>query len=858
MGKDAKRLFTEFQPEAYKLDIRPNKKAKTFTGTVSIRGRKTYRPNQRLTFHQKDLKITDAQIIKHDKKGDQTIVVDRINHHAAYAEVRLHASQTLYPGEYTVTMEFKGKITQAMSGIYPCFFEHRGQKKQLLATQFESHYAREAFPCIDEPEAKATFDLAIHAPKGEIVLANTPVRTQLDKDEQTVSIFETTPRMSTYLLAFVIGEMHGAEAKTKGGITVRSWGSVAVPKTHLQYSVDEGVRLLEFFTDYFGIPYPLEKCDQVALPDFDAGAMENWGLVTYREVALLADPVNRSVSNEQYISLVVAHELSHQWFGNLVTMRWWDDLWLNESFASLMEHLALDAIHPEWQQWEAYAAMDVVSTSSRDVYSDIQPVGVKVTDPDLIHTLFDPGIVYAKGGRLLKMLRDHIGDKAFVAGLKVYFTKHAYGNASRQDLWDALSQTSGQDISALLTPWIAHPGMPLLTVVQNGRKLHITQQRFLLDDAKDSFVWPIPLLADVPLAPSIIDRHENDVTAKKDGFALLNQHASGHYIVHYSQPAHRAYLAKSIETGKVPTEARINLLNDRYMLARLGVAPLTDGMDLTARLAHEPRENVWALMSRILNSAHQLTEGDMTSERYLRKLRCTLAYEWYAKLGWDDKPDDDTNTKQLRQVMISFMIAGEDTAAIETALSIYKKHKRLQDIPAEPRSTILVAAVRYGDQEKVIERLLGEYEHSSPELQHDISAALSSTRDAHYAKHILETALGEHGFVRAQDVLRWTALFVRNYHVRAVAWDFMVTNWKWLEATLENSKSFDFLPVYCAGAISTPDWEKKFHDLFDSKRSNKTLQRNIAVGTADIRARIAWRERDEALIAAWLYASDQT
>ncbi len=859
MKKDAKRLFAEFQPEHYELEVVPDKGKKIFTGKVIIRGRKVYRPNLRLTFHQKELKITKATIVKHDKKGDEELPVARINHHAKYGEVRLHANHKLYPGSYTVTMEFRGKITQVMSGIYPCFFEHDGKQKQLLATQFESHHAREVFPCVDEPEAKATFDLTLVTPADETVLSNTPVKVESSvkgrgPGELKTTTFETTPRMSTYLLAFVIGEMHFVERKTRDGIVIRSWSTVAQPKAHLAYSADEGARLLDFFTEYFGIPYPLAKCDQVALPDFDAGAMENWGLITYREVALLADPKNRSISGEQYVSLVVAHELSHQWFGNLVTMKWWDDLWLNESFASLMEHIALNDIHPEWQQWETYTATDVISTSSRDVYSDIQPVGVKVTDPDLIHTLFDPGIVYAKGGRLLKMLREYIGDEAFAKGLRAYFKKHEYANATREDLWQALGHASGQDISALMTPWIEHPGMPLLHITQKAGHIHVVQERFLLDDVHDSFVWPLPLLADQSIRPAMLATRSADVTTAANHFVVMNDQASGHFVSHYTEPAHRKYLAEGIKKRSIRTEARINLFNDMYMLARHGDVPLTDALELVVQSAKEPRESVWALLVRVVGSAQQLTEGDAKAEERLKALKRSLGRYWHSQLGWEDAPKDDANTKQLRQVAISLLIGGEDSEAIKHALQLYQSAKSLQDIPAELRGTILICAVRHGDKPQVIKRLLREYDGSSPDVQLDITSALTSTKDPAQAQAILGKALGEKGFVRAQDVLRWIALFLRNYYAREVAWDFMVKHWNWLEETLENSKAFDFLPVYCAGVISTPEWQEKFHKLFDPKKDNKTLQRNIAVGSADIAARTAWRRRDEPKISAWLAA----
>lgn len=851
MGKTAARLFEQFQPDHYDLTLLPDAQTKQFQGTVTIRGKKTGRPSQRLTFHQKDLKITGATVIKHGKSGDEAVKIDRVNNHASAYEVRLHSASMLYPGHYTVTLEFEGKITDNMTGIYLSTYEHKGVQKTLVATQFESHHAREAFPCIDEPEAKATFDLTVAANKGDVALGNTPVKKQASKDGRLITIFETTPRMSTYLLAFVTGEMHCFEAKTKDGIEVRSWSSLASDESFLEYSVNEAVKILEFFTDYFGVAYPLKKCDQVALPDFDAGAMENWGLITYREIALLADPKNRSISNEQYVSLVVAHELSHQWFGNLVTMKWWDDLWLNESFASLMEHLALDTIHPDWQQWEMYTATDVISTSSRDVYSDVQPVTVQVTDPDLIETLFDPGIVYAKGARLLKMLREYIGDEAFASGLKSYFKDHAYANATRDDLWKSLSKASGKNIGQLMDPWLTHAGMPVIEVAQTNGTIELSQKRFLLDDKDDDYVWPVPLLADQKLSAELLESRSATVTSPASDFVLLNQYGSGHYFTHYAEAGHREFITAKLQTRELPTEARINILNDAYMLSRKGEASLIEALDIVKECDQEDRDSVWSAISRVIVAASQLTEGSKTAEDQIRALRRELAKHWYNKLGWADRPADDSNTKQLRHTALAYMVSGEDNSALKEALARYQAAKSLQDLPAELRSTILGAAVKHGPK-RVVDDLLKIYPKVSADIQLDITAALGSTKDPKVAEHIYDQALGPKGFVRNQDVMRWLAVFIRNPYIREVIWQYIQTNWQWIESVLGDSKSFDYLPIYCASAFNSAAWEKKYHDFFEPKRQQKTLERNILVGYADIAARVAWRQREEKKLLAWL------
>lgn len=851
MAKKVTRLFTSFEPQSYELRIEPNKNSMTFRGSVKIKGKKVGRPSQRLTFHQKQLKITSASVVCHDRKSDRVIEVERTNNQNTLYEFRIHSRETLYPGSYTIELKFEGKITDDMQGIYVSNFQHEGVNKQLVATQLESHHARELFPCIDEPEAKATFQLTLVTEPDISVLSNTPILKQVKESDLQVTLFEPTPRMPTYLLAFVYGEMHFVESKTKQGVVVRSWSTVAQQKQTLQYSVDEAVKCLEFFTEYFGVDYPLPKCDQVALPDFDAGAMENWGLITYREVALLTDAQNRSISNEQYISMVIAHELSHQWFGNLVTMKWWDDLWLNESFASLMEHIALDEIHPDWQQWEHYVASDVISTTSRDIYSDIQPVGVDVTDPDLIESLFDPGIVYAKGGRLLKMLRDYIGEEAFRKGLVSYFKEHAYSNASRTDLWTRLSESSGKNVSDLMAIWIRQPGMPVVTVDQEGTVLKINQKRLLLDRDDDESIWPIPLLADQTLKPDLIETRTANISASSPEFVTLNQHASGHYFVRYDNPKHRKFLNKQIQNLKLLVEARINILNDAYVLSRKGISPLTEAFDTVLGCVSEDRDSVWAAISRILSAGSQLTEGNDSAESQIKKLRIQLATNLYNKLDWDEKPNDDPNTKQVRHTALAYMAIGEDAGVIKEAIRRFETCPDLSTLPAEIRSTILSVAVKHGNS-SVIDRLLGEYANATADLQLDITAALSATKQPKVAEKVFAKALGPRGFVRTQDLMRWIAVFLRNHYIRDFTWDWLTTNWQWVEQSLGQSKSFDYLPVYCASNFTTSEWKAKYLEFFEPLTSDKRLQRNIAVGRADIEARIAWRKRDETPITKWL------
>ena len=845
MSKKTKHLYSQFQPTNYQLNLAIDKDTLSFKGKVLIAGQKVGRPAQRISLHQRDLKITSAKLVRVEKTSKIPISISKTYSHKAYDELRIHSNQILKSGDYEIEIEFNGKITEHMLGIYPSYFTHKDKKEVIIATQFESHYAREAFPCIDEPIAKATFDLTLTTKQGDEVIANTPTKSQSNKNGLVTTVFETTPKMSTYLLAFVTGPLHSIERKTKTGTIVRSWTAISRPKSQLKYSVYEAVKILEFFTDYFGVDYPLTKCDQVALPDFDAGAMENWGLITYREVALLSDPDNPSISSDQYISLVIAHELSHQWFGNLVTMKWWDDLWLNESFASLMEHVALDAIHPNWFQWECYTATDVLTTTSRDIFQDIQPVGVKVKDPVLIDTLFDPGIVYAKGGRLLKMLHDYIGDRAFRHGLQIYFKKHAYSNTSRNDLWLAMTEASGKDISSLMTPWIEKPGMPLISINQNKKQLICVQQRFLLDGKNHKSNWPIPLLANQKLSKDILTKHRAGFSLVSEELIIINLFGSGHYFTHYEDLDHKKFLAKQITDRSVPTETRINLLNDSYMLARGAKSSLVDSLELIANCSTEDRDNVWTLICRIIASASLLTEGNKQTEKAINSFKIKLAKYWYDQYGWTHKQNDDPNTKQLRHTAIALMIGGEDKTAINQAIKIYKQAKNLDEIDAEMRASILSAVIRHNNSKSDINKFIKLYPNVSSDIQSDLTSALSKVKNEETAQFILNLALGESGFVRSQDVIRWLNMFLHNKNTKEVTWNFITEQWDWLESIFSKSKSFDYIPTITASVMNTKVLQNKYIKFFEPKLSDKTLSQNINIGFSNISALLKWRKRDE-------------
>ena len=843
------RLLEQFVPEHYNVSFNINPDGTSFSGTVEVKG-ESVDGGKEVTLHANGLTITKVTI-----NGNSAEASRMSKHH----EVKFMSGESFEAGDITLVIDFEADISPSMVGIYASNFEHDGKAKKLIATQFEANHAREAFPCVDEPSAKATYQLTMTTNAGETVISNTPVESQNEKDGRLVTTFEQTPRMSSYLLAFVTGEMHSVETQSTKGIELGCWSSVAMPKKNLEYALSEAAQIIDFFEDYYGVEYPLPKCDLVALPDFDSGAMENWGIITFREVALLADPDNRSISSEQYVSLVVAHELAHMWFGNLVTMAWWDDLWLNESFASIMEHVALNAVHPDWHQWEHYAAMDIITTTSRDIHKDIQPISIELDDPDLISTMFDPGIVYTKGARLMKMLIEYVGEDTFRKGLKRYFTDHAYQNATRDDLWAALDSVSDKDVSKLMSAWLDQPGMPMLSVTQDGASLTLEQQRFIVDGTSDDSIWPVPTLTEPAVEPEILESKQASIELSSDEFVTVNSNAGGHYITHYTSDDHRAAINARVTDRSMDASARINYLNDLQLLSRADLAPLTDALDVVAGMKDEDRHGVWSLVSRTLASAMQVTEGDEGSRTNLKVLRRALAEDWHKELGIEDVPNDDPNTIQLRNYMFSMMLAAEDESAVKEARSIYEKSETAVDIPAEARAIILSALVRDGD-DTLVDSLMEMYPNVDAEMQLDIVSSLASTRSPETAQKILSAAIGPDGFVRPQDLLRWLAIFLRNHYVRVIAWDYLVEHWSYMEETLLNSKSFDYLPTYCAAVINSDDMAKRYKDLFEPLIDNKMLTRNITIGLADIEARVAWRHRNEESVIAWLsdFAANQS
>ncbi len=826
------RLIHYFTPESYNLSLDIDRVGRTFRGTVTIKGSS---PDGIIKLHAKDLAIDSMTIDGTSAKwslGDNDELITKTKQTASTNHI--------------VVVGFHGTITDQMHGLYPCYFTHDGVAKELLMTQFESHHAREVFPCVDEPEAKATFDVTVTTETDVTVLGNMPVATQDAANDRLVTRFQTTPRMSTYLLALVVGELQSVSTKTNSGVDVSVWATPAQSSASLEFALKHARETIEFFDEYFGIPYPLPKSDHVAVPDFSSGAMENWGLITYREVALLYDPATSGISSKQYIATVISHELSHQWFGNLVTMQWWDDLWLNESFATIMEYIAVDALYPEWNMWLEFNINEGGYALQRDCLAGVQAVHVDVNHPDEISTLFDPAIVYAKGGRLLRMLQVYLGAEAFRAGLKSYFETYQYKNTVGDNLWDEFERASGKKIREFMTAWVSRSGYPVVSVSRRDDTVSLSQKQFVIGSHKASErLWPIPLGSSDPAAPQTLETEASSYTSS-DPRPYLNTIDSAHFITQYD---HQLFdrLCQDIADGQLSVIQRAQLIQAQTLLVRSDESTSDTLIDLLSVYTNETEEHVWGMMAAAFGDLKKFVDTDSPAEKALKQLASRLATPLYTKLGWTALPDESEDDTKLRSTVIGMMLYAENADAIREATSRYREQP-LDAMDPELRDLILTAEIRHGNTEAAITELLDIYRTTpSVDLQQDISSAVTATRDPAQIKRLI-ALLTDKNTIRTQDTMRWFVRLLANRDARTEAWDWIRNNWSHIETVFGGDKSYDGFPRYTAQILATRKQLQQYHDFFDPLRSNPSLTRAIVIGEGDLTSRVELIERDKPLV----------
>ena len=843
MTASVARFIESFIPENYNLFLDINRSEKTFTGNVAITGEAL---DNHISLHQKDLTINSVLLDN-----------ESLNFQMDDANEAFHI-ELPETGVLTLVIEFAGRITDNMTGIYPSYYTYNGEKKEIISTQFESHFAREAFPSIDEPEAKATFDFSLKfdAEEGDIALSNMPEINSHLRKETGVWTFETTPRMSTYLLAFGFGALQGKTAKTQNGTEVGVFATVAQAENSVDFALDIAVRVIDFYEDYFQVKYPIPMSYHLALPDFSAGAMENWGLVTYREVYLLVDE-NSSAASRQQVALVVAHELAHQWFGNLVTMKWWDDLWLNESFANMMEYVSVDAIEPSWNIFEDFQTTGVPHALQRDATDGVQSVHMEVNHPDEINTLFDSAIVYAKGSRLMHMLRRWLGDEAFAKGLKAYFEKHQYNNTVGRDLWNALSDASGKDVSSFMDTWLEQPGYPVVSAEVVDDTLILSQKQFFIGEHEDKGrLWEIPLNTNWKGLPDTLSEERIEIpnysqlASENNGALRLNTANTAHYITDY-----QGQLLDNIldEFANLDTVSKLQILQERRLLAesgRISYASLVALLDLVEK---EESFLIAQAKSQILAGLKRFIDEDTEAEVHYNALVRRQFQNDFERLGFDAKDGESDEDEMVRQTALSYLIQADYQPAVLAAASVFQAHKEnIEIIPASVRGLVLINQMKQEDSLTLVEDYVNAYVTTNDSnFRRQLTQAVSYLKNQEGIDYVLGQLKDKH-VVKPQDLYLWYMNFLSKSFAQETVWNWAKDNWDWIKAALGGDMSFDSFVNIPASIFKTQERLDQYIAFFEPQTSDKALERNILMGIKTIAARVNLIEKEKAAVESAL------
>ncbi len=807
------RLLNYFKPAHYNLELCISTVKERIEGAVTVSGELL---SDTVKFHAVDMEIKEVTFCnanqqnpettphpcqyKYDGETIEITLDDETKKSLAQKTAAKRSSAKHQP--ITFIIKYETKLNHNLQGCYVSTYEFNGAPQKLIATQFESHYAREAFPCIDEPAAKAGFALTIIVPDRQptdVILANTElIKQDVDRFE-----FAPTPRMATYLLAWVIGPLRSVSGVNQGGIKVTSYAPLNQSSSSLEFANEVAMRALDYYTEKFQTPYPLAKLDQVALPDFEAGAMENWGLVTYRESCLLAEP-NASVDTKQSVAITVTHELSHQWFGDLVTMTWWNDLWLNESFATIMEYYATDALYPELKAWQDFFTSDCVAALRRDAVRGVQAVQQEVDHPAEIATLFDSAIVYAKGARLVLMLMRLIGEDGFYKGVHNYFQKYQYQNTVGDDLWGCLQPYADFDVQDFMHAWISQPGYPGLQFCQNGNTTWWAQQRFFSDGTTDDSEWPLPEVKDDMSGHYLLELSDQELQDKLDQFAKLSE------------------------------EQRLRLLIDRMILAKGGVVDPDSLIDLLPKFVNEDVA-VWNILLSIINDLKVFFPYESEANQDYRIFLRNLIHAQVRRYQLDQATSlADASENRLRTILFVVARYARDMEIVQQLSQLYQND--LSALDAELRGNILMAKMLV-DEKQVFSSLLQKYQtEHDPELKDDILGALASAKDSADIKLMLGL-LERPEIVRPQDHLFLFVYLLRNEKVRPQAIDWLYAHWD-LVKQLAGEKSVEDYLRCLSGYIQTQAEFDRFQEFFAPLADDPILKRTFAMAQADIEARL--------------------
>jgi puromycin-sensitive aminopeptidase len=842
---DPYRLPRHVIPTRYDLWLEPDLMGATFTGqvTITITVKQT---TQTILLNALDLELQSAVA----EAANQRPFEAHIELEPKTQRAGLSFREPLQPGEWRLHLSFHGKLNDQLRGFYRSTYkDDSGTVHTLAATQFEATDARRAFPCWDEPDFKAVFATTLVIDPHLTAVSNTAVISESIENNKKVVRLADTIKMSTYLVAFIVGNIEATKPVLVGKTPLRLW-TIPGKQPLTPFGQDIAAASLKFFEDYYGMPYPGDKLDLLAIPDFASGAMENLGAITFRETALLVDQRTGTHAELERVADVVAHENAHMWFGDLVTMSWWNGLWLNEAFATFMEMLAVDAWKPEWKRWESFSVARAAAFSVDGLVST-RPIEYPVHAPKDADAMFDI-LTYEKGASVLRMLEQHIGPTVFRDGVRQYLRTHAYGNADTRDLWTALGTTASQPVPELMNGWIFQPGFPLVTAEVQGQNLLLSQQRFtyIAQASTAEQLWQVP----IQLRLAIGDRTEHRrllLTEPETTVALpagvtavvVNEGGHGFYRVRYRAPLLQQILDAGLD--RLAVIERFNLISDAWATTVAGLTSLTDYLHLTERFKNERDKNVWAVLLDSFSFLNRIIapEDRAALEAFVRD-RVSPAVK---DLGWDPHHGESDLLRQLRGDLLGALgRLGNDVATQQEATDRYQRYQKDRTTVDPNIVPALVAILAHTGDEARYEEFSERYRTApTPQEERRYLFALA----AFHPKELVGRTLARtiNGEIRTQDAPFIVGALLTNVYGREQTWEFVKTNWDQMDRLFPKQG----LRRMCGGIVglATPELERDVREFFTSRKidlGGKTLDQYLE----QLRIAVSFRERERRGIRA--------
>ena len=754
----------------YDIQFEPIFKNFTFNGIEIIT--LTTKSSNSFTLNAAELEINNCHIIHNGKtiKAKSTLNSKK--------ETLTVKTLKKVSGRIKICIEFTGFLNDRLLGFYRSRYKDRsGKIKYLATTQFEAADARRAFPCWDEPAIKATFDVSLLVEKNMTAISNMPEKITKSVNSKVLVEFQRTPIMSTYLLYLGVGEFEFLEDNLRN-IKIRVVTTKG-NKNKAKLSLDLTKKFLAAYEKYFGIKYPLPKLDMIAIPDFAAGAMENWGAITFRETILLYDSKTSSTRTKQYIAEVISHELAHQWFGNLVTMKWWNDLWLNESFATFMATKIVDMFYPEWDYWDQFLDDAMNTAMSLDSLKTSHPIDVNVNHPSEIRSIFD-SISYDKGGCILRMLEYFVGKKNFQNGLKKYLTKHQYSNAEGSDLWNAIGKVSKQPIDKMMKTWINQVGFPLVSVTRQNSKLLLKQSRFLLEETSSSKkgVWSIPLIIEEGNSRTkkmMTKKSEQSRLKNKERNFILNPGRTGFYRVGYDKET-LDNLSLLIDEKIVDYIDRWSIQNDYFAQVISGKKNIVNYLDFTSAYYDEDNYISSLSLAHNLYSLYTISHKEQFSDE-LKQYAVNFLGTIIDRLGWDAKRNEPHTDSLLRSFAIIGLGKLGDNEIIKEAELRFKKFLKNPNSLSADLQEVVFSLIAWNGNETVHKKFVSLYRKANTQEEKlRFLAGMCNFKQKKLLLKTLQFTLGDD--VRSQNIQMPIMRITSNIYAKDFMWSWLKKNWK--------------------------------------------------------------------------------